>query len=169
MNQLSVFRILTYILLPIAAFLGVMSLIALLLALANPAIVLPVLLLAALVTYIIACFVFLLKNVDTGKAPSIKLQSLLRFTSIISISFAGLWLMSTLQFLTTSYPKKIQIVNEFLKMQPNMPGLNIDDFLNIMNAVSWGMLVFSVILIVQIILYFQLIRLFRNNPENSEN
>jgi len=80
-----------------------------------------------------------------------------------------LWLMSTLQFLTTSYPKKIQIVNEFLKMQPNMPGLNIDDFLNIMNAVSWGMLVFSIILIVQIILYFQLIRLFRNNPENSEN
>ena len=70
---MTIYRIFSYFLLVIAAILGIAALFALLFALSNPALLLSVFVIVAVVIYSIASFLFLLNGID-GKRQLIDRQ-----------------------------------------------------------------------------------------------
>jgi len=62
MKNLLAYRIISYLLLVVAALLSIVCLFALLMALTSPAAFIQVIIFASLITYIIASFIFLLKQ-----------------------------------------------------------------------------------------------------------
>lgn len=68
------YRILSYFLLIIAAILGIAALFALLIALSNPALLLSVFVIVAVVIYSVASFLFLLNGIDGKRQLQTKLR-----------------------------------------------------------------------------------------------
>ena len=66
MNRLNIYRIVSYLLLPVGALLGLATLEALFVALGNMAMLLSLFLTGATVIYIFSTFVFLKKGIDKG-------------------------------------------------------------------------------------------------------
>ncbi|MGE5106163.1 MAG: hypothetical protein ACM3H8_01340, partial [Sphingobacteriales bacterium] len=64
MNQLTLYKILTIILIPIAALFGFLSLIMIFIALANPVLLLPLFIIIGFTIYTIASSVFLFKGIS---------------------------------------------------------------------------------------------------------
>ena len=95
-KQLTVFRILTFILLPIASLFGVMDLMILPSALANPAILLIVFVLAAFVIYTFTSLRFLTKGIDIGRPCKPSLRDWIRVNAFASSFMGIMFLMNAL-------------------------------------------------------------------------
>ena len=84
MTAIAPYRIISYILLPIAALFGFMGLLMLILALSNPAIMIPTLIIMVIVVYIILSFIFFMKAVENGKKCKPTLRKWITATGIIA-------------------------------------------------------------------------------------
>ena len=89
--EILVYKILSFLLLPVAAFFGFACLIGLLTALSYPAMMINVFLLACMVIYIIASFIFLTKGVDAGKQCKPVLRDWIRINGVITFIFFCWW------------------------------------------------------------------------------
>ena len=162
MKQLTVFRILTFILLPIASLFGVMDLMILPSALANPAILLIVFVLAAFVIYTFTSLRFLTKGIDIGRPCKPSLRDWIRVNAFASSFMGIMFLMNALSVFFASDLQLRQILGQFLDTQPNVPPmLNLELFLKIMKLAAWFMLFISIVLMVHIFLNFRLLKLYR--------
>src|SRR3954470_1418467 len=90
---LIVYRLLTFILLPIAAILGFLDISLLLLALANPAALLPVFAIACIVIYVFTSFFFLIKGILGGMQCKPSLRDWIRVNAFVSIAFCSLGIL----------------------------------------------------------------------------
>ena len=163
MNLLSVFRILTFILLPIATIFGFMALLFLLTALANPAFLLIVFLFSCMVIYSFASLSFLSKGIETGRPCKPSLRDWIRVNAYVCIFIGVLFLMNSLSVFLMSQVSLRQIVVQMLETQPNIPAtLNPDFFLRILKLVSGFMLFVSVILLAHIFINFKMLKRYNH-------
>ena len=85
MKKLLPYRIIGFILLPIAAYLGINVVFGLLNALANPIMLLPLFFIAAIVIYVMSSFFFLTKAIDKKQTCKHFLYDLIKVNAIMSL------------------------------------------------------------------------------------
>jgi hypothetical protein len=160
MNELSIYRILSYILLPFAALFGLFALVMLLFAFANPAALLPVFLIVATVIYIIASFIFLIKGIGNAKTCKKKLKDLIKVNAYVAIVFAVMCLIQSIGLL--SHPALLsKLIEDSMKSQKQMAAnITPELMLQVMKGLLYFFLFFSALLVTHLIITFQLLKKF---------
>jgi len=103
MNLNLVFRILSFILLPIAIIIGVVDTLAITMAIANPQMLLPVFVLAAVVMYVLSSIRFHRNAVLEGKTFSKKTKDFIKVNAYVTLGFS---ILSLVQGVTVLISKK---------------------------------------------------------------
>lgn len=159
MKQLTLFRILTYTLVPIGVIFGFFDILVFLSALANPAILLVAFVIAAFVIYTFKSLTFLTKSIDTGQPYKSNLRDWIRVNAYVSLFMGMLMLMNGLSVLFSSDMALRQYLNQFLETQPNIPPqLTIDLFLTLLKGMVYFMLFVSILLLSHIFLNFRIMK-----------
>src|SRR5829696_2555663 len=99
MNRLSIYKIVTYLLLPIGSLLGLFTLIALLFALGNMAMLLSLFITGATVIYIFSSFVFLRKGIERSVVSKKFLKDLIKVNAYVALFFAIMGFMQGIMVL----------------------------------------------------------------------
>lgn len=168
MNQILLYRILTYILVPVAGFLGFIAFLALFAALANPAALIGVFMLACIVIYTFSSLSFLNKGILANRQCKHSLRDWIRVNAFVSLLFAALSLFQSAAFL--SNPKALrEAIDTTISMQPNFPGNVTPEMLtSVFTGTLYFMLFLSIILLIHIFLSFRLLQrykaIFGSNP-----
>ncbi|MCW3087745.1 MAG: hypothetical protein JWQ78_1131 [Sediminibacterium sp.] len=163
MKELTLFRILTFILLPIASLFAIMDLMMLGTALANPAFLLIVFIFAAFVIYTFSSLKFLTKGIDTGRPCAASLRDWIRVNAFVSIGMGVICLLNAVSVFLVSDVQLRQYLAQVLEKQPNVPPmLNLDLFLRIMKIAAGFMLFTSIILLAHIFLNFRVMKQYRH-------
>jgi len=171
MSKLALYRIFSYFLLTIAAILGIAALFALLIALSNPALLLSVFVIAAVVIYSIASFLFLLNGIDGKRQLQPKLRDWIKVNAYVAIVFVGMNIFQSIAVLQnpTMLSDAVKQVSDMQQSQsPAMAAL----MFRVMKAVVWFMLFYAVVLGVHISFTFRYLKQFAHlfgekNPTNS--
>jgi len=159
MKQLTIFRILTFTLLPIAAMFGFLDFLFLFSALANPALLLMVFVLAAFVIYTFASLKFLTKGIDVEQPCRTSLRDWIRVNAFVSLFMGIMFFLNAASILFMSDVSLRQFVNQFRESQPNIPAiLTTELFISVMKAVAYFMLFVSVVLVSHILINFRILK-----------
>ena len=153
------YRILTYALLPIAALLGLGALMFLMMALANPALFLPVFTTAATVIYIVASLIFLQTAILGNKACKKSLRDWIRVNAFVAIVVAAGSFMQGISLLRD--PAVVKAMEEQYSAMAAQSGNDAPlpfDMAVLMRAVAWFVIGFAVALITHILLGFRLLK-----------
>lgn len=162
MWQLKLYKILSFVLLPIGALFGVFCLFSLLLVMANFSVLLPLFIVAATVIYIFSSFTFLYKAILQNIQCKESLKDLIKVNAYVTILFAS---MCTLQFFTfKSNPHLLNdLLNQAMEMQKakQMPTpASTQQMFGVFNGVLYCMLVIAVLLFSHITLTFAMLKRF---------
>ena len=162
MKQLTIFRILTFILLPIAAMFGFLDILVIVSALANPALLFVAFVMAAFVIYTFVSLNFLTKGIDTGRPCKPSLRDWIRVNAFASLFMGIMFLLNSVSIFVTSDLILRQYLSQFLETVPNKPAmLNIELFMTIMKAVAYFMFFLSIALLSHILLNFRIMKQYR--------
>ena len=154
-----VYRLLTYALLPVAALLGLGALMFLMMALAQPALFLPVFTTAATVIYIVASLIFLQTAIVGNKACKKSLRDWIRVNAFVAIVVAAGSLMQGISLLRD--PAVVKAMEEQYSAMAAQSGNDAPlpfDMAVLMRAVAWFVIGFAVALITHILLGFRLLK-----------
>ena len=157
MNQLVIYRIATYILLPFGAFLGFGVLFMLLAALGNFALLLPVFIAGATVIYIFASLVFL-GHVQKQSLCKHSLKDWILVNAYVAL-FMVVNLMANL-VVVVFYPDSFrETVQHFMDTQgSSLSGISAAQMLRTVKGVLYVMGFLGMVLFVHIMLSFRLIK-----------
>ena len=159
MKQLTVFRILTFVLLPIAAMFGFIDIIFLISALANPGLLFVAFVIAAFVIYTFVSLKFLTRGIDIERACNPSLRDWIKVNAYVSSFLGTMFLLNALSIFFTSDVTLRQYLSQFLETVPNKPPmLNLELFLTIMKGVAYFMFFVSIILLSHILLNFRMLK-----------
>lgn len=159
MKALTIFRILTFVLLPIAALFAVIDFFMLLTALANPAMLFVVFIMAGFVIYTFASLRFLTKGIDLNKPCKAGLKDWIKVNGYVSVFLGVSFLMNSLTVFFTSEANLRQILNQFLETQSNVPAMLTPElFIYMMKIAAWFLLFISVVLLVHIPVNFRMLK-----------
>lgn len=154
---MTIYRIISYILLIIALFLGLAVVLALFLALGNPGLLLNVFVAAAVVLYSISSFLFLINGIDSKKIQKPGMKDFIRVNAFVSIVFAVMNIFQTAAVITNP-----SVLNEAIAKMPNLTStqqtIPIGLILKLMKAVMWFLLLYSILLLVHIQLSFRYLK-----------
>lgn len=114
--MLIVYRILSYLLLPVAMLLGLATLAGLLMALRNFSILLSVFACGATTIYIIASFMFLQRVIEAKRMVRHSLRDWVRANGFVAMGFGALMLVQSYLFLTNPDLMK-QVLEQVASMQ----------------------------------------------------
>ncbi len=159
MKTINAYKIISYILLPIAGFFGLMCVFMLFLAIANPSALIPVLVLCAVVVYIIASFIFLIKGIEQLKKCKPSLRSWIRITSYFAMFFVVSVLIQSITLLYK--PSSLNaFIDQAIATQKNMNGLTTEFMMSVIKGVLYFMIFFSTTLLIHIFETFKFLKLY---------
>lgn len=157
MKSLLLYRIFSYFLLGIGALLGIASLFALLVALSNPALLLSVFVIIAVVIYSITSFLFLLNGIDGKQQLKPKMKDLINVNAYVALVFV---MMNIFQSVSVIYNPGI--LNDAIKQMTEMQGaktpLPADLLLKVLKAIIWFLLFYALVLGTHISMTFRLLK-----------
>lgn len=172
MKGLILYRILTFILVPIAAILSLFALMAVLVALSNPALLLGAFMLACMIIYIFCSFKFLNKGILANQPCKHSLRDWIRVNAFVTIAFAFLSLFQSTALL--SDPKLLHdTITGRLPTQSELPSsISVESLKNTMIGTLYFMVFLSVVLIIHIFITFRLLKVYKylfddNNSNNT--
>ena len=157
MNKLVVYRIFSYFLIAIAALLGIASLFALLIALSNPALLISVFVIIAVVLYSFSSFFFLLNGIDGKQQLKPKTKDLINVNAYVALVFVMMNIFQSVSVISNPgiLNDAMKQVAEFQNAKSPLPAGLI---LKIMKGVIWFLLFYAVILGAHISMTFRLLK-----------
>ncbi len=164
--KLTVYRILSFLLIPVAVLFSICILILISAAFANPSLLMPLFLIACVAVYSFASLRFLISGVDGKKYLGKTSRELLRVNAFVSVVFALLMISQCIVFIM--HPEMIQQLVQQTK-QNAMAGFKLNESAmgNYMRITSYFFLVYALVLAVHILFSFQYMKqynyLFRND------
>lgn len=164
MKGLKIYRILTFILLPFAAFLVLNIAGSLLVSLGNPLMLLSNFILACLPVYIFTSNYFLSFGVIKQKPCKPTLKDWIKVNAYVSIVFSVLMIMGSVAILLALSNKALQqeLMGKVTAQQ--MPGLPskmpVTEVLQLLKLSVYIMLPFSIILLVHLVFTFKIIKFY---------
>jgi hypothetical protein len=158
--MLTLYKIMSYILLPIAALLGLFTFMFLFVALGSPAALLPVFTMAATVIYVFTSFSFLQKAIVQQRPVKAKLRDWIRVNAFVAMFVAISSLMQGVTLLASPAVMKeaLDQANVMMKQmnQPVTP-----DLMQMMKGILIFIIAFASILLTHIVISFQLLKKYR--------
>lgn len=163
MKLLTIYRILSYILLPIIALIGLVDVFIFFIALANPIMLLGVFILACVVIYSISAFIFLKKGIDQTKPVNPNLKDWIRVNAFVTLVFVFQGLIEAVMKILNPVLLKQTVTDVYAMQQQMMPsGATEANMLGMMKTAVWVSVVLSVLLLTHVILTFRLLKLYKN-------
>lgn len=161
MLGLKIYRILTFILLPIEALFGVMVLLMLIISLGNLAALLPVFMLSCTVIYVFASFRFFNRGIQQAKPINPSLKHWIRVNGIVSLVFC---VLSLFQFVTILLHPEImeQFYKQAINTQQQAQGLTPQYFEKFIKGVLYFMLAYASLLLVHILFTFRFLQQYQH-------
>ena len=131
MKQLTIFRVLSFLLVPIAILFAIMDIFLFIMALsANPALLLIAFAMACFVIYVFASLKFLMSNIDQQKSSSTSLKDWIKVNAYGSLFISVLFLMNSSAAFFISDINLRQIISEMMEQQPEISGkFSLDVFI----------------------------------------
>ena len=167
MTSLTPYRIISYILLPIAALLGIFGLGMFVFALVNPVVFIPALTFSCVVVYIILSFIFFMKAVENNKKCKSSLRKWITSTGIISVLFAGTTLFNCISLFYS--PDLISSgISQSMSMQKNIAAVPMDLMVKVFKGVLYFMVFFAATLIIHVYETFKLLKQYAQSFEVNE-
>ncbi len=160
MKQLTIFRILSFLLVPVAILFAIMDIFLFVMALsANPALLLFAFALACFVIYVFASLKFLMGNIDQQKTSNSSLKDWIKVNAYGSLFISVLFLMNSSAAFFINDINLRQIISEMMDQQPEIAGkITLDIFIKMFRVISTIMFCISTIAIVHILIQFKLLR-----------
>jgi hypothetical protein len=150
-NNLKLYTVLTYILIPIALFFGFLDVLILFSSLANPSALIMVFIIACLVIYTFSSFKFLKMGLEREIVQTSKLKDWIKVNAYVSFFLCSLFFVNSISVLVSTNAVLLKFIDEFLQQQPNMPKEITNALvLSILKGVSVLLLVTGIIGIVHI-------------------
>ena len=158
-SLLIVYRLLTFILLPIAVIIGIVDITVLSLALATPSALLLVFAIACIVIYVFTSFSFLTNGIIGGRQCKPSLRDWIRVNAFVSIALSSLGIID---YITIVSNKSIagDIVKQIIQQQTIPPGITAPQLEQMLLKFLLFFFIFSIVLIIHIILSFSLLKQF---------
>jgi hypothetical protein len=120
-NNLKLYTVLTYILIPIALFFGFVDVLFLMSALANPGALIFVFVIACLVIYTFVSFKFFRSGVQREQVLTKGFKDWIKVNAIVSIFLCSLFCLDAFSVLGSSNATLLKYIDEFLMQQPGFP------------------------------------------------
>ena len=149
MSIVKIYKILTFILLPIVSILGVICLLSLIMALGNPSILLPLSMLICTVIYVFTSNAFLQKGLLRGMKCNPSLKDWIKVNAYVTMFFAS---MSVMQFVTFIFHPDLlqQFTSQAMAMQKDMPSDAMVMMPKVIRSVMYFILTFGLLLLAHI-------------------
>lgn len=164
MSQLTIFRVLTFILVPVAILFGILDLFMLLMALsANPAMLLIVFAMACFVIYIFTSVRFLLQGIGNERQLNASLKDWIKVNAYGTLFISVMFLMNSAAAFYINEVNLRQMLSEMIAQQPEVAGkISLDYFIRLFRVISGIMLVVSLLAIVHVMINFRLLRRYEH-------
>ncbi len=157
--NLKLYKVLTYILIPIALFFGFIDVIFLLSALANPGALIFVFIIACLVIYTFTSFKFYKLGVQQEQPLTKSLKDWVKVNAIVSIFLCSLFCLDAISVLGSSNTTLLKYIDEFLIQQPGFPKeVSANLVLSMLKIVSVILLVTGAVGIIHIRITLRLVK-----------
>ncbi len=158
-TKLIIYRLITFTILPIAAILGVVDLVALVSALGNPASLLNVFILGSVVLYVFTSFIFFSQGVMNGKMFKPSLKDWIKVNAFVTLAWCTLVIIAALLYFTAPSFKKIAM-DQLTAMRANASAAPVDK-VTFEHAITEGFYIlsaFAALLGIHIIITFGLLK-----------
>lgn len=161
MKQLTLYRIFTYILIPIACFFGLMGFLILIPAIGNPPMWIMLFMFASLVIYTFSSLKFLTNGILRNAACKTSLRDWIRVNAFVCMGMGGLFFVNAIGIYMLGPVALQELVERAIETQPSLPeGVEPGIFVSILKAVAGFMLVVSLLILSHAILTFKMLRKF---------
>lgn len=168
MFQFNLFRILTYVLVPISAFFGFMAVLMILPALANPPFLLVVFLCACMVIYVFSTLKFLTRGIERNTPCKPSLRDWIRVNAYVCMVTGFMIFLNSAGILMLGPVALRDFVTQALENQPNIPtGYDTEFFVGMIKIVAGCLLFISIILVIHIFINFRLMKTYRHVFDNK--
>ncbi len=159
MNELSAYKTISYILLIIGGLFGFMCIFMLIMALANPSIILPVTIMLAVVAYIFLSFTFLNKGISKLKKLNPSLRSWIKTTSYFTLFFSVNILISGIVYLYNPVTFSALMEQSFVT-QKDMPKVTPEFINDVFKGSLYFMIFFATTLLIHVFETFKFLKLY---------
>jgi hypothetical protein len=160
MNQLTVFKLISFLLVPVALLFGLMSIIIFMMALsANPALLLMAFAMACFVMYVFASLYFLMFSINNQRPCKSSLKDWIKVNAYGSLFISVLFLMNASAVFFINDINLRQIISEMMEQQPAISGkITLDVFIKMFRVVAGLMFIISALTITHILMNFKLLK-----------
>ena len=163
------YRIINIIILPVSAFIALQVLMSIFVALANPAMLLGIFVLACVPLYAFTANYFYNKSIKKGEYCKPSLKDWIKVNAIVSLIFCALAIFGCLGLLMLLDNEKR--LNELLQQMPSSPTgpLSMEEFKKLLKFYVYFFLPFTILLVIHIIITFRLLRKYKHMFGYSTN
>lgn len=159
MNQITLFKILSFILLPIAVFFIVMDLIAMIMALGNPSLLFPVFLLTGMIIYVLASFYFLLIGLNRNQVLKASVKDWIKVNAYVTLFLGFQFMLISVGIFYMGDASLNDFAEKAMAAQANMPSqMNNGLFLKMLKGMAYFFFFLSLVLLVHINICFKLLK-----------
>ena len=154
-----VYRVIGYVLIVMAGVLSIFDLLLLLVAIANPGILVAVVIFTGVITYTSACFYFDRRAIQKGKACKTSLRYIITVTGVIAFIFVVVTLWECINYLV--HPELVNDMSrEMLKSQPSYAsaGITKDYLIHLFIGMLYVFMVYCVLLLVHLMITPRLLK-----------
>ncbi len=163
MNQLTVFKVLTYLLIPVALLFGLIDIFMLIMALSNPSILLVVFAIACFVIYLFATLKFLLNGIAINKECKSSLKDWIKVNAYVTLFLSIMFLMNSSATLFIDENTLRKTLGEMMGQQAELAGkISLDFFVKMFRIISGTMLVISAFTVVHVSICFRLLKRYQH-------
>ncbi len=167
MKKHTFYKIISYILLPVAALFGLFTLMLLFVAIANPPMLLPLFVVACVVIYVITSFKFLNRGIIRNNECKPGLKDWIKVNGYVAIVFATLMLIQTIA--AVQQPDLMsKALDETMAMQPNQQ-ISKGMLMKMVTGIMYFFGVISVLLLIHIFSTFRLLKQYNHLFRYSTN
>lgn len=159
MQQITIFKIITFILVPVALLFGLMDLIMLMMALSNPALLLIVFAMACFVIYLFASLRFLLQGILNERQCSATLKDWIKVNAYGTLFISSMFLLNSSAAFFINDINLRQVLSDMIDQQPELSGkISLDLFVKMFRVISAIMFLISLLTITHVMLNFKLMK-----------
>lgn len=165
--KLTIYRVLSFLLLPVALLFSMAVLVFLRAAFSNPAMLIPLFLMACIAIYTFAALNFLIKGIDGKKYLGRSSKEWIKVNAFVSIIFTLMMISQCIVFLI--HPEMLQQLVVQAKQNAGTD-LKLSDtaFESYLRATSYFFLVYAIVLFIHILMSFQYIKLYNYLFQNEK-
>jgi hypothetical protein len=157
--MLKAYRIISYLLIVVAFFIGLGVMMLLGAAFSNPAILLSVFVAAAVVLYSFSSFQFLNKGIRRGEKMKPSRKDFIKVNAYVSLFFGVMNIVQTVTIIAEPVLLK-EVISQVAAMPEAGINFSKDQLFNIMQSLVWFLLIYAVALVVHIQFSFRLLKIY---------